>query len=75
MLLSAGIGLLSMPYAMCLSGWMGLAALALASALFCTSGWLIVLGFERVSPGPKSFARLGEVSCVQLCTKSLQGAT
>lgn len=48
-----------MPYAMRLSGWMGLAALTLASALFCTSGFLIVLGFERVSAGPKTFARLG----------------
>mmetsp|Transcript_13585 Transcript_13585/g.41061 ORF Transcript_13585/g.41061 Transcript_13585/m.41061 type:complete len:381 (+) Transcript_13585:378-1520(+) len=57
-----GIGLLSMPYAMRLSGWMGLVALTLASALFCTSGFLIVLGFERVSAGPKTFARLGSAA-------------
>lgn len=53
-----------MPYAMRLSGWMGLVALTLASALFCTSGFLIVLGFERVSAGPKTFARLGGTGCL-----------
>lgn len=54
-----GIGLLSMPYAMKLSGWSGLASLAMAAMLFCFSGKLIVRSFERLSDGPKSYARLG----------------
>jgi len=61
-----------MPYAMRLSGWMGLMALAVAGALFCTSGWLIVLGFERISSGPKSFARLGTPD--MLCRRRLAAA-
>lgn len=56
-----GIGLLSMPYAMRLSGWSGLAALAIAAAVFCASGKLIVKSFERLPAGPKSYARLGEL--------------
>jgi amino acid permease len=55
-----GIGLLSMPYAMKLSGWSGLASLAMAAMLFCFSGKLIVRSFERLSDGPKSYARLGD---------------
>lgn len=54
-----GIGLLSMPYAMRLSGWSGLATLAIAAAVFCASGKLIVKSFERLPDGPKSYARLG----------------
>lgn len=54
-----GIGLLSMPYAMKLSGWSGLAALFMAVAVFCSSGKLIVKSFERLPDGPKSYARLG----------------
>lgn len=56
-----GIGLLSMPYAMRLSGWFGLIALAVAAAVFCASGKLIVKSFERLPDGPKSYARLGEL--------------
>ena len=55
-----GIGLLSMPYAMRLSGWVGLAGLLLAAALFCVSGKLIVRGFDRIPTGiVQSYAQLG----------------
>ncbi len=55
-----GIGLLSMPYAMRLSGWAGLAGLLLAAALFCVSGKLIVRGFDRIPAGVvQSYAQLG----------------
>ena len=43
-----GLGLLSMPYAMRLSGWAGLGALAVASALFCLSGRLLVGAFDQI---------------------------
>lgn len=53
--------LLSMPYAMRLSGWCGLAALSVAAALFCISGKLIVSGFDRIPHGkPHSYSQLGE---------------
>lgn len=43
-----GLGLLSMPYAMRLSGWLGLAALAALTCLFCLSGKLIVHAFDKM---------------------------
>ena len=52
--------MLSMPYAMRLSGWLGLGALVLAAALFCLSGKLIVRGFDRIPHGrPHSYSQLG----------------
>lgn len=49
-----------MPYAMRLSGWLGLSALVLAAALFCLSGKLIVRGFDRIPHGrPHSYSQLG----------------
>lgn len=45
-----GIGLLSMPFAMRQSGWMGMFALAIATAVFCVSGKLIVCNFEKMPP-------------------------
>lgn len=43
-----GIGLLSMPYAMSQSGWLGMLALGIATAVFCISGKLIVRNFEKM---------------------------
>ena len=43
-----GLGLLSMPYAMRLSGWLGLAAMATLTCLFCLSGKLIVHAFDKM---------------------------
>ncbi|CAL5228951.1 g12183 [Coccomyxa viridis] len=43
-----GIGLLSMPYAMSQSGWLGMVALGIATAVFCISGKLIVRNFEKM---------------------------
>ena len=43
-----GLGLLSMPYAMRLSGWLGLAAMAALTCLFCMSGKLIVQAFDKM---------------------------
>ena len=43
-----GIGLLSMPFAMGQSGWFGMLALAIATAVFCISGKLIVRNFEKM---------------------------
>ena len=43
-----GLGLLSMPYAMRLSGWLGLAAMAALTCLFCLSGKLIVHAFDKM---------------------------
>ena len=37
-----------MPYAMRLSGWAALGALAVASALFCLSGRLLVGAFDQI---------------------------
>ena len=45
-----GIGLLSMPFAMGQSGWIGMLALAIATAVFCISGKLIVRNFEKMPP-------------------------
>ncbi|CAL8462945.1 g2479 [Coccomyxa elongata] len=45
-----GIGLLSMPFAMKQGGWVGMAALAVATAVFCLSGKLIVRNFEKMPP-------------------------
>ena len=68
-----GIGLLSCPYAMRLSGWAGLLALAGAACLFCLSGKLIVAGFKKI-PGnmPQTYPALGERSrlrCLCLCVQ------
>lgn len=58
-----GIGLLSMPYAMRLSGWAGLGGLLLAATLFCISGKLIVRGFDRIPAGvPQSYSQLGKAA-------------
>ena len=46
-----GIGLLSVPYAMRLSGWLGLVALAATTALFCLSGKLLIHAFDKLPPG------------------------
>ena len=55
-----GIGMLSMPYAMRLSGWAGLAALAASLALFNASAHLLVAGLERLPAGvPRSYPSLG----------------
>ena len=43
-----GLGLLSMPYAMRLSGWLGLAAMAAMTCLFCLSGKLLVQAFDKM---------------------------
>ncbi len=45
-----GIGLLSMPYAMRQGGWLGMGALAIATAVFCLSGKLIVRNFDKLPP-------------------------
>lgn len=53
-------GLLSMPYAMRLSGWCGIGGLFLAATLFCISGKLIVRGFDKIPAGvPQSYSQLG----------------
>jgi len=55
-----GIGLLSCPYAMRLSGWAGLLALAGATCLFCLSGKLIVAGFKKIPANmPQTYPALG----------------
>ena len=55
-----GIGMLSMPYAMRLSGWSGIAALAGALALFNASAHLLVGGLEMLPAGvPRSYPSLG----------------
>ncbi|KAK9806857.1 hypothetical protein WJX72_005136 [[Myrmecia] bisecta] len=55
-----GIGLLSMPYAMRLSGGVGLLALAATTALFCLSGKLIVHAFDRLpDSAPHTYPALG----------------
>ena len=45
-----GIGLLSMPFAMRQGGWLGMGALAVATAVFCLSGKLIVRNFDKLPP-------------------------
>lgn len=55
-----GIGMLSMPYAMRLGGWAGLAALAAALALFATSAHALVAALELLPPGaPNTYPALG----------------
>ena len=56
-----GIGLLSMPYAMRLGGWVGgCGGLALALAAFRVSAGLLDAGLAALPPGtPKTFAALG----------------
>lgn len=55
-----GLGLLSMPYAMRLSGWFGLAALAALTCTFCLSGKLIVHAFEKMPlHRPHTYPALG----------------
>ncbi len=56
----AGVGMLSMPYAVMLGGWLSLAALVLAASVFCLSGLLIVRNFEKVPAGmPQTYPALG----------------
>ena len=56
----AGMGMLSMPYAVALGGWASLAALVVAAALFCLSGLLIVRNFDKVPAGmPHTYPALG----------------
>jgi hypothetical protein len=46
-----GIGLLSMPYAMRLGGWLAIGALLLATTTFCYSGRLLVKAFDKLPAG------------------------
>ncbi|KAK9786278.1 hypothetical protein WJX73_008874 [Symbiochloris irregularis] len=46
-----GIGLLAMPYAFALSGWMAFAALLATAGLFCLSAHLIIKCFDKLDPG------------------------
>ena len=56
-----GLGLLSMPYAMRLSGWCGLLALATFTGLFCLSGKLLVRAFDKMPlHRPHTYPALGE---------------
>lgn len=56
-----GLGLLGMPYAMVLSGWLGLLALAALTGLFCLSGKLIVQAFDKMpSHQLQSYPALGK---------------
>ncbi len=56
-----GLGLLSMPYAMRLSGWLGIPALAALTCLFCLSGKLIVHAFDKMPlHRPHTYPALGE---------------
>jgi solute carrier family 32 (vesicular inhibitory amino acid transporter) len=55
-----GIGMLSMPYAMRLGGWAGLAALASALALFAASAHALIAALELLPAGaPKTYPALG----------------
>ena len=57
-----GLGLLSMPYAMRLSGWGGLGALAALTSLFWLSGKLIVHAFDKMPlHQPHTYPALGEL--------------
>lgn len=56
-----GVGLLSMPYALKIGGWVALAPLVLAAALFCLSALLIVSAFDRLPPAvQRTYPELGE---------------
>ncbi|KAL3142963.1 hypothetical protein ABBQ38_003248 [Trebouxia sp. C0009 RCD-2024] len=58
-----GLGLLSMPYAMRLSGWLGLAAMAALTCLFCLSGKLIVHAFAKMPLHcAQSYPNLGQLA-------------
>ncbi|KAK9907650.1 hypothetical protein WJX75_007699 [Coccomyxa subellipsoidea] len=58
-----GIGLLSMPFAMKQGGWIGMAALAGATAVFCLSGKLIVRNFDKMPPNTShTYPALGELA-------------
>lgn len=64
-----GIGLLSMPYAMRQGGWLGLAALAVATAVFCLSGKLIVRNFDKMPPTVShTYPALGECASMPLAS-------
>ena len=55
-----GMGILTMPYAMRMSGWAGLGALTAATAVFCLSGKLLIAAFDCLAPGsPHTFPALG----------------
>lgn len=55
-----GIGVLSMPYAMAMSGAAGVLSVALCCVLFCTSGKCIAWSMDRLPPGvPHSYPQLG----------------
>lgn len=56
-----GLGLLSMPYAMRLAGWLGLLSLGAATAVFCLSAKLLIRAFQSLpAHTPHSYANLGE---------------
>ncbi len=56
-----GLGLLSMPYAMRLSGWLGLLALMASTAVFCISAKLLIRAFQTLPAGMiHSYPNLGE---------------
>lgn len=58
-----GLGLLSMPYAMRLSGWLGILALAALTCLFCLSGKLIVHAFDKMPlHRPHTYPALGQLA-------------
>ena len=60
-----GLGLLSMPYAMRLSGWFGLLALLASTAVFCTSAKLLIRAFQTLPAGIlHSYPNLGTSSCI-----------
>lgn len=55
------MGMLSMPYAVMLGGWLSLCALVLAAALFCLSGLLIIKNFDKVPAAmPHTYPALGD---------------
>jgi hypothetical protein len=63
-----GIGLLSMPFAMKQGGWIGMAALAGATAVFCLSGKLIVRNFDKMPPNTShTYPALGASSSSGRC--------
>ncbi|EIE27286.1 hypothetical protein COCSUDRAFT_45803 [Coccomyxa subellipsoidea C-169] len=58
-----GIGLLSMPFAMKQGGWVGMGALAAATAVFCLSGKLIVRNFDKMPPNTShTYPALGRLA-------------